>query len=270
MPAAGPRDVGVGAGAGVVSGLFGVGGGLVLVPYLVLVRGWEQKHAQATALVMVAMAATAGLVPYAWTGTVVWGAAAAVLVGGLLGAVVGSALVKRLHSWVLQIAFAGLLFVAAVRLVTAPVPEAAGGVAAMTPGLVMAYVASGLAMGILSALFGIGGGILLVPLLVAVFGYDQRLAAGTSLAVMGLIALVGALRQSGHGATDWRAGALLGLGGAFGGVAGAMLAQVLPLTVLTWLFALLLVITAVRLARSGVKARRSASTQSVMRTGDTD
>jgi uncharacterized membrane protein YfcA len=255
--------VGVGAGAGVVSGLFGVGGGIVLVPYLVLVRGWEQKRAQATALVMVAMAATAGLVPYALTRTVVWVAAAAILVGGLIGAVVGSALVKRLHSWVLQVAFAGLLLAAAVRLVTAPVPEAAGGVAEMTPALVVAYLASGLAMGILSALFGIGGGILLVPLLVAFFGYDQRLAAGTSLAVMGLIALVGALRQSGHGATDWRAGALLGVGGALGGVAGALLAQVLPLAVLTWLFALLLVITAVRLARAGLRARRTLGEQTV-------
>ncbi|MGA0945173.1 MAG: TSUP family transporter, partial [Candidatus Nanopelagicales bacterium] len=53
MPAAGARDVGVGAGAGVVSGLFGVGGGIVLVPYLVLARGWDQKQAQATSLVMV-------------------------------------------------------------------------------------------------------------------------------------------------------------------------------------------------------------------------
>lgn len=255
MAAAGARDVGVGAGAGVVSGLFGVGGGIVLVPYLVLVRGWEQKRAQATALVMVAMAATAGLLPYARSGLVVWGAAAAILVGGLIGAVVGSALVARIRSWILQVAFAALLVIAALRLVTAPVPEGAQDAAAMSPGLALGYLVSGVAMGILSALFGIGGGILLVPLLVAVFGYDQRLAAGTSLAVMGLIALVGAVRQGTQGKTDWRAGALLGLGGAAGGIAGALLAQVLPLRALTWLFALLLIITAVRLARSGWKAR---------------
>ena len=256
MPAAGARDVGVGAGAGVVSGLFGVGGGIVLVPYLVLVRGWEQKRAQATALVMVAMAATAGLIAYARSGMVAWAPAAAILVGGLVGAVAGSALVARIHSWVLQVAFAGLLLVAAVRLITSPVPEAGGDIAAMTPGLALAYVASGLAMGVLSALFGIGGGILLVPLLVAVFGYDQRLAAGTSLAVMGLIALVGALRQGSSGATDWRAGALLGVGGALGGIAGALLAQVTPLVVLTWLFAALLVVSAWRLARAGLRSRR--------------
>lgn len=255
MPAAGARDVGVGAGAGVVSGLFGVGGGIVLVPYLVLARGWDQKQAQATSLVMVAMAATAGLVQYALAGDVVWIAGAAVLVGGLIGAVIGSALVARLQTWVLQIGFALLLVVAAARLVTAPTSEAAGTPPSIDAAIVAAYVGSGIAMGILSALFGIGGGILLVPLLVTAFGYDIRLAAGTSLAVMGLIALVGALRQSGRGATQWRAGVLLGLGGIAGGLLGAGLAQWLPLTVLTWLFAALLVLTSVRLARAGWRSR---------------
>lgn len=258
MPAAGARDIGVGAGAGVVSGLFGVGGGLVLVPYLVLARGWGQKQAQATSLVMVAMAATAGLVQYAIAGQVVWAAGAAVLVGGLVGALVGSALVARLHAWILQVAFAVVLLAAAVRMVTSSTADAGGSPPDLDPAVIAAYVASGLGMGILSALFGIGGGILLVPLLVTAFGYDVRLAAGTSLAVMGLIALVGALRQSRQGMTDWRAGALLGLGGVVGGVVGAALAQWLPLAVLTWLFAALLAFTAARLARTGWRARPSA------------
>lgn len=258
MPSTGLRDVGAGTGAGVVSGLFGVGGGIVLVPYLVLLRGWEQKRAQATALVMVAMAATAGLIGYARADLVAWGPAAIVLVGGLTGAVIGSALVARLRSWVLQIAFACLLLVVAVRLVIAPVASASDTAGDLTPLLVVAYIVSGLAMGVLSALFGIGGGILLVPVLVAGFGYDQRLAAGTSLAVMGLIALVGALRQSRQGMTEWRAGFLLGIGGAVGGLIGAAVAQALPLAILTWLFAGLIVIVGVRLAVTGWRGREAA------------
>ncbi|MGA0010234.1 MAG: sulfite exporter TauE/SafE family protein [Candidatus Nanopelagicales bacterium] len=257
MPAAGARDVGVGAGAGIVSGLFGVGGGIVLVPYLVLVRGWQQKQAQATSLVMVAMAATAGLVQYALADQVVWAAGAAVLVGGLVGALVGSSLVARLQSWILQVAFAGLLIIAALRMVTTSVSDAPGTPPDLDAVVIGAYIGSGLAMGILSALFGIGGGILLVPLLVTVFGYDVRLAAGTSLAVMGLIALVGALRQSRQGATHWGAGVLLGLGGIAGGLVGAALAQRVPLVVLTWLFAALLAYTAVRLAMTGWRGRHA-------------
>jgi uncharacterized membrane protein YfcA len=261
MPAAGARDVGVGAGAGVVSGLFGVGGGLVLVPYLVLVRGWGQKQAQATSLVMVAMAAAAGLVQYAVAGNVVWTAAGLVLVGGLIGAVAGSALVARLRNWVLQVAFAVVLLAAALRMITTPVSDAGAVPPEIDPTIAVAYVVSGVAMGLLSALFGIGGGILLVPLLVTAFGYDIRLAAGTSLAVMGPIALTGALRQSRQGTTDWRSGAMLGLGGIVGGIVGAALAQRMPLTVLTWLFAALLIFTAVRLGRAGLKSRRASSDQ---------
>jgi uncharacterized membrane protein YfcA len=54
---------------------------------------------------------------------------------------------------------------------------------------------------------------------------------------------------------------MLGLGGIVGGIVGAALAQRMPLTVLTWLFAALLIFTAVRLARAGVKERRTSSDQ---------
>lgn len=241
------QDAGAGVGAGVVSGLFGVGGGIVLVPYLGIVRGWDQKHAQATSLVSVAMAAAAALVTYAMSGRVAWLAAIPILVGGLVGAVVGSALVKRLRSVVLRAAFVALLVVVAVRLVTQAGEPGQSAAPAVTVGLAIGYAASGLAMGILSAMFGIGGGILLVPILVALFGYDQLLAAGTSLAVMVPIALVGALRQTSSGATDWRLGALLGVGAAVGGFAGSRIAAVLPIELLTWLFAAFVLIVAARL-----------------------
>lgn len=247
MKVATVQDTGAGVGAGVVSGLFGVGGGIVLVPYLGIVRGWDQKRAQATSLVSVAMAAAAALVTYAVAGRVAWLAALPILIGGLAGAVLGSALVKRLNSLVLRMAFVGLLVVVAVRLVTEAGEPGQSAAPAMTPALGIGYVASGLAMGFLSAMFGIGGGILLVPILVALFGYGQLLAAGTSLAVMVPIALVGALRQTSSGATDWRLGALLGLGAAVGGFIGSRIAAVLPVEVLTWLFAAFILVVAIRL-----------------------
>ena len=154
---------------------------------------------------------------------------------------------KRVDSTVLRMAFALLLVVVAVRLVTGSGSSDGASAPTLTNMLVLGFLVSGLAMGILSALLGIGGGILLVPLLVTVFGFDQVLAAGTSLAVMGPIALVGAVRQTSSGATQWRLGALLGAGAAVGGVIGARLATALPLTVLTWLFAIFVVLVAARL-----------------------
>jgi uncharacterized protein len=259
----GVQDAGAGAGSGVVSGLFGVGGGIVLVPYLSLVRGWDQKHAQATSLVSVAMAATAALTAYAFSGSVAWLAALPILAGGLIGAVIGSAIVHRLESAVLRIAFALLLVVIAIRLVTEAGSADQSTPPALTAALAIGYFVSGVAMGTLSALFGIGGGILLVPILVTLFDYGQLLAAGTSLAVMGPIALVGALRQTASGATNWRVGALLGIGAAVGGVVGARLAAVLPLEVLTWLFAGFIVLVAVRLGWEAWRERSAPAAEAI-------
>ena len=98
--------------------------------------------------------------------------------------------------------------------------------ASLTPGLVAGYLGAGLGMGLLSALFGIGGGILLIPILVAGFEYSQHLAAGTSLAVMVPISLVGAIRLTRPGLTKWAEGARFGVGAIVGAVIGASVALV--------------------------------------------
>lgn len=251
------RDVGAGATAGVVSGTLGVGGGIILVPFLVITAHWQQKRAQATALVLVAMAALAGVMTYAYAGWVAFAPAGIITVGGLVGALGGSAVVKRVHNHWLQVAFGILLALVAVRLLwpTGEAPENLDNVPPLTVSLIAIYLASGLAMGFLSALFGIGGGILLVPILVTILDYDQRLAAGTSLAVMVPIALVGALRLTRPGFTDWRIGARLGIGGVIGGLVGARLGLVLPTEILTVAFALLLVVVSVRMVITGWRSR---------------
>ena len=256
------RDVALGGLAGVLSGLLGVGGGIVLVPILVLALRWQQKTAQATALVLVMMAAIAGVTTYAVAGTVAWGPAIIVFVGAFVGALLGSAVVQRVHPHWLQIAFAFVLVTAAVRLVWpsgTPV-DSVQTLPETSAGLVLAYVASGLAMGFLSAMFGIGGGIVLVPILVTLLNFDQRLAAGTSLAVMVPTALIGALRLTRPGYTSWSRGVRLGVGGVIGGVIGARLGLWLPVDVLSWAFALLLVVAAVQMCRTGLRGRRAHMT----------
>lgn len=250
--------VGAGLAAGLLSGLLGVGGGIVLVPLLVLVLKWEQKKAQATALVLVSMAALAGVVGYALSGNVAVVPALFILVGGLVGAWVGAIVVQRVQSYVLQVAFGLVMMAAAVRLAW---PVGPGGAPidfspALTPALAVAFVVSGLATGLLSALFGIGGGIVLVPILVTLLDFDQKLAAGTSLAVMIPIALLGAVRLSRVGLTQWSAGWRIGLGGLVGGLLGAQLALRLPTAVLAWIFGALLVFVGARMIWTGVRTRR--------------
>jgi uncharacterized membrane protein YfcA len=108
-------------------------------------------------------------------------------------------------------------------------------------------VAIGLAAGFFSALFGVGGGIVVVPLLVLAAGFDERSATGTSLAAIGLIALAGTVSYSIRGEVDVGAAALLGLPAALGAVAGARLQQRLATRTLLLGLAVLLVTIAVYL-----------------------
>jgi uncharacterized membrane protein YfcA len=111
---------------------------------------------------------------------------------------------------------------------------------------VVRLVAIGLVAGLFSALFGVGGGIVVVPLLVA-SGFQPRSAAGTSLAAIGIIALAGAVSYAAHGDLKPGAAAIVGLPAAAGAVAGAALQQRLSIRALSLAFAALLVAVAVRL-----------------------
>lgn len=106
----------------------------------------------------------------------------------------------------------------------------------------------GLAAGILAGLFGIGGGILIVPGLVFLAGMPIRMATGTSLGALLLpVGLLGAIVYWREGNLDLRA-ALLVAGGLFiGAYLGALLGAEFKPAVLTRLFAILLVVVAVRL-----------------------
>jgi uncharacterized protein len=101
-------------------------------------------------------------------------------------------------------------------------------------------LAIGLLAGLFSALFGVGGGIIVVPLLILLARYSERPAMGTSLAAIALIALVGAITYALHGEVKPGAAAIVGLPGAVGAVAGTWLQQRLVPRTLSLGFAALL------------------------------
>lgn len=249
------RDGAVGIGVGAFSGLLGVGGGILLVPFLVLALTWGQKRAQATSLVMVAMAGAAGAVTYAVGDSVAWIPAVIIMAGGLLGSLIGASIVQRTADSRLQILFGSLLVLVALRLLWPAGIAEVDALPALTAWVVIGYLVSGLGMGILSALFGIGGGILLIPLLITFFGFSQQLAAGTSLAVIVPIAILGALRLTKPGLTDWRIGFRFGLGAVVGAVVGASAALVIPGIVLRLGFAVVLLLVALRMVLIGLRSR---------------
>lgn len=114
----------------------------------------------------------------------------------------------------------------------------------------MRLVAIGLVAGLFSTLFGVGGGIVIVPLLLLLVRFPSHAATATSLAAIGITAAVGAILYAFEGEVDVAYAALVGLPAAAGAVAGASLQQRVSGRALTLAFALLLAVLAVRLLLS--------------------
>ena len=108
-------------------------------------------------------------------------------------------------------------------------------------------ILSGFLVGTVSGVMGIGGGILLVPLMVLGFGLAQHLAQGTSLAVIFPTSVVGALTHDRTGNVDRRAALIVGCAGLLGALAGALVAVQLPRQLLVRLFGALLLYSAYRI-----------------------
>lgn len=245
-----------GLAAGLVSGLFGVGGGVLLVPVLVLVLRRHQHEAHATSLVAVTMGAVAGLLRFAGGDSVSLAGAAAVAVGAVAGARLGAGWMPSIPERRLRQLFAGVLLVLAVRFLLVGAEPGTAGTAApeLDAVLLGLHGLGGIAAGVVSSLLGVGGGIINVPLLVIAFGYGQQVAEGTSLAIIVPTAATGAWAHHRNGYTDWATGARLGAGAVVGGVLGASLALSISPTTLGRLFGVLQVAVGVLMLRDRAPA----------------
>lgn len=108
-------------------------------------------------------------------------------------------------------------------------------------------LAIGTAAGLFSGLFGVGGGIVIVPLLVLWFGYREHVATGTSLAAIGVIAVFAVATHGAYGNVDVAKGLLVGLPAVAGVVAGTSLQQRISDRTISLMFSALLVAVAVEL-----------------------
>jgi uncharacterized protein len=110
----------LGIAAGFFSGLFGIGGGLVMVPGMVLWLSMTQHRAHATSMAAIVVVAAAAVIPFAADGEVIWDKVGWLLAGSLVGAVAGARLISRVSAVWLARAFVALALVAAVRLALGP------------------------------------------------------------------------------------------------------------------------------------------------------
>jgi uncharacterized membrane protein YfcA len=242
-PAVG-RIVAVGVLAGFLAGLFGVGGGILIVPGLVLAVGMDQRVAHGTSLAAVLPISIASLVTYATHGNVDWPVAVWLSLGAVAGAVIGTKLLHVLPHRTLGLLFAGILIVSAIRLF---VSVDADGRAGITIASTLALLALGLTTGVLAGLLGVGGGVVMVPAMILLFGIPPVVAKGTSAAVIIPTAVMGTWRNRARGNADLRAAAIIGVAGIVTAMVGGILADKMSDDLSNVLFGTLLVVVAVRL-----------------------
>ncbi|MET2010473.1 sulfite exporter TauE/SafE family protein [Microbacterium chocolatum] len=248
--------VGVGLLAGLMSGLFGVGGGTVIVPLLVLVLGFDQRLAAGTSLGAIVPTASVGVVSYALNDSVAWIPALILAGGAVIGAQIGTALLARLSQTVLRWGFVGFLGVVIVMLfIVIPSRDA---VLELTWWTGLGLIALGLVTGVLAGLLGVGGGIIVVPALIFLFGTSDLVAKGTSLLMMIPTAISGTIGNIRRHNIDLVAAGIVGLAAITTTALGAWIAVRVDPQVGNILFAAFLVFIAVQMAMKAIRGRKRA------------
>ncbi|CAN5580115.1 hypothetical protein BH10ACT3_BH10ACT3_01790 [soil metagenome] len=239
------KSILVGVLAGFVAGLFGVGGGILMVPALVMVMQMDQRTAHGTSLAAVVPIGIASTLSYALAGEVDWAVGACLAVGAVGGAVLGTHLLRFLPQRVLGFAFSALLLLTAARMIFDN--SNASGRAALSVMTAVVLVLVGALAGIVAGLLGVGGGIIMVPVMVVGFDMTSVLAKGTSLAVIVPTAIMGTWRNLKNGNADLQVAVASGLAGVVSRLLGAKLSILMPEQLATALFAALLVVVAARM-----------------------
>lgn len=248
--------VGIGLLAGLLSGLFGVGGGTVIVPFLVLLLAFDQRLAAGTSLAAIVPTATVGVISYALHDSVAWIPALLLAGGAVVGAQIGTWLLPRLSLTVLRWAFVGFLVAVIVSLFLVIPSREAELVLTWLSGA--GLIVLGVVTGILSGLIGVGGGIVVVPALMVLFGTSDLVAKGTSLLMMIPTALSGTVGNLRRGNVDLAAAAVVGVAACTTTALGAWVATLVDPFVANLLFAAYLVVIAGQLALRAIRGRRAA------------
>ncbi|MFV0428103.1 MAG: sulfite exporter TauE/SafE family protein [Arachnia sp.] len=199
----------VGVAAGLLSGMFGIGGGTIIVPALVLWLGMPTKLSAGTSVAAILPTAIVGATSYALQGHVNWIAAACLAAGIIAGAQLGSMMLHRLPVVAIQWCFMAFLVVVIVSLWFVVPQRDARIELTVLSGALLAL--TGLVTGILAGVLGVGGGIVVVPVLMFFFGSSDLIAKGSSLLMMIPGSVSGTLGNLRRGNVDLRAAAWVGL-----------------------------------------------------------
>ncbi len=231
---------------GVLSGLIGVGGGIFFVPALIFVMGWDIKEAVAVSLVIIIFSSLSGTIRNLRTGDQISWRAAAILAATVApSALIGVAISRVSPSVLVEVVFAIILLLLAY-------PTARGDLnleySIKIPTILM--IAAGIVIGSLSGLVGVGGGVLMVPLMVLGLGLRTKVAIATSLAITFCTGVVGSIGYIATGFDQFASLPPLVIGSIVGAWLGVRLRAHTPDKALRTVFAGFMVVVAIRILTS--------------------
>ena len=239
-----------GAAAGLFGSLLGLGGGILIVPLLTLGFGLELREAVGVSLVSVIMTSSAAAGVYLERRIADLRLGMRLELFTAIGALIGGSIAFLIDERWLSILFAGLLVYVAVSMLRARAPDGSDGrpedrsyeVRNVPLGVVGATGA-----GVVSALLGIGGGLVKVPLMHLLMGVPLRVATATSNLMVGITAAAGAVIYLARGEIDPYVAGPTAIGVFLGASVGSRVAHRIDLRILRWLFVVVLSYTAVQM-----------------------
>ena len=240
--------LGLGLAIGVLLGLLGGGGSILAVPALVYGAALPLAAAVPTSLLVVGVSSGAALLPRLRHGQVAWRIAGVFAVAGAGAAFGGAAVNRLLEPRIVLIGFAVLMIAAGAAMLRQDTEI--GGDCALPGGRVNwrgclpKAVGSGLAVGFLTGLFGVGGGFLIIPALVVLLGLPMTVAIGTSLVIIVVNSAAGFLAHAGDADLDYQVAGAFTVAAVVGSLAAAKVARRLPADRLRHWFAYLVFVVA--------------------------
>ncbi len=265
----------LGIAAGILSGLFGIGGGIVMVPALIALFGMDILNANATSLsAMLLPVGVFGVIAYYKAGLVnikesLWialGLFAGSFVGGELAVNISESVLAKLYSvFLLYIALSYFDVFAKIGELQSKyfsktknsnsyspsepartLSEVRGSKGSSSPKPFWAFILVGIGAGVFAGMFGKGGGIVIVPILISLFHYNGKMAVATSLAALQLpVGLPSVLIYAENGYLNLTAAALIAVGMVIGAFFGSKIGINLPAKVFKKVFAVFLILMAV-------------------------
>ena len=239
--------IGIGAGAGAVGSITGVGGGVLITPALTFI-GFTSSQAASTSLIAVTSTSASSTIAYSKQKRIDYAIGLKMVALSIPGAITGALLSNEVSNENFKAYFAIILIVTGLYIAYKnSIVKEQSSKASKSTALDLLFYAGSFAAGIVSSLFGIGGGIIFVPLMILLLRMTMLRAGPTSQFILLISSTAGVLTHAILGHPDYVHGSFLAIGAFVGGQIGARLSHRIEESILKKLLSIILIGAAIKL-----------------------